>query len=61
MVEFWLKFKSQSQGMVSLLVVVVAGGGGGGVGGGVGVVVVGGGGGVAQVSAYCSESPTNHN
>ena len=55
MVEFWLKFKSQSQGMVSLLVVVVAGGGG--VGGGVGVV----GGGVAQVSAYCSESPTNHN
>ena len=61
MVEFWLKFKSQSQGMVSLLVVVVAGGGG--VGGGVGVVVVvgGGGGGVAQVSAYCSESPTNHN
>ena len=56
MVEFWLKFKSQSQGMVSLLVVVA---GGGGVGGGVGVVVVGGG--VAQVSAYCSESPTNHN
>ena len=61
MVEFWLKFKSQSQGMVSLLVVVVVAGGGGGVGGGVGVVVGGGGGGVAQVSAYCSESPTNHN
>ena len=41
MVQFWLKFKSQSQGMVSLLL----------------VVVVGGGGGVAQVSAYCSELP----